>query len=111
MTANAGHRLFEFEFTKDKKVNRVGGGYRLKAAEKALDVFDEACLLGLFYDFVYEIFVTSNFKLYNHNVEIIKVPLQNDGNIYSFQIRATSDKSLALTKIQVKNRDNIIIDE
>lgn len=110
MTANAGHRLFEFEFTKDKKVNRVGGGYRLRAAEKALDVFDESCLIGLFYDFVYEIFVTSNFKLYNPNVEINKVPLQNDGNIYSFKIRATSDKSLALTKIQVNNRDNIIID-
>lgn len=107
MTTNAGHRSFEILFTKDKTVNRVGGGYRLKAAEKALDKFDnEDMLLDLFFDFAHELFIYSNFREYNKEIEIRKKPIQGDQNKYVFSIKITGKKSLALSKIQVEKRDN-----
>lgn len=109
MTSNAGHNLFEIEFTKEKSVNRKGGGYRLKAAEKSLDTFNDDLLIDLFNDFAYELFLISNFMQYNPNSKITKKVIRNDASFYSFVIRITNKKSLALTKIQANNRDNIIL--
>lgn len=105
MTVNEGHRIFEILFTKDKVVNRVGGGYRLKAAEKALDIFNEDMLIDLFCDFSNELFVISNYRLYNPNSTITKTKTRNDATVYEFAIRIFNTKSLALSKIQVNKRD------
>ena len=111
MTVNAGHRIFELRLTKDKKVCRKGGGYRLNANEKALDIYNDDMLQSLFYDFITELFIYSNFKLYNPGVKIEKNTLKNDDAEYSFMIKVSNTKALALSKIQVNKRDNPIIEE
>lgn len=111
MTVNGGHRMFELVLKKDKGVRRVGGGYRLKAAEKALDIFDEDMLVDLFFDFSKELFVYSNFRKYNPNSNITRSVERNDATIYSFKITITNAKSLALSKIQVNIRDSDIEEE
>lgn len=105
MTVNEGHRMFEIKFTKDKTVNRVGGGYRLKAAEKALDIFNEDMLIDLFSDFSNELFVFSNYRHYNPHSTITKEVTRNDTSIYEFVIRIANTNSLVLSKIQVNKRD------
>ena len=111
MTVNGGHRLFDLVFKKDKSIRRVGGGYRLKAAENALDVFEEEMLVDLFLDFINELFVFSNFKQYNPDSNITRSVERNDATIYQFIIRVTNSKSLALSKIQVNSRDSGIEEE
>lgn len=108
LSVNEGHRMFEIQFTKDKVVNRVGGGYRLKAAEKALDILNDDMLIDLFYDFSNELFVISNYKQYNPNSTITKAVTRNDARVYEFAVRISNAKSLALSTIQVnKRKDNI----
>lgn len=111
MTVNEGHRLFEIKFAKDKTVNRVGGGYRLKAVEKALDIFKEDRLMELFSDFSNELFVISNYRHYNPYSKITKTVIRNDDLIYEFEIKISSNNSLALSKIQFNNREDNIEEE
>lgn len=111
MTTNGGHRQFEFLFFKDKQVNRVGGGYRLKSAEKALDLLDDENLLNLFFDFSCELFKVSNFEEYNQSLHLNKKVMENNENSYSFSIKISSTKALALTTIQANRRDNPVIEE
>ena len=111
MTVNEGHRMFEVKFTKDKTVNRVGGGYRLKAAEKALDIFNEDMLIDLFSDFSNELFVFSNYRHYNPHSTITKEVTRNDTSIYEFVIRIENTNSLALSKIQFNKREGNIEEE
>ena len=108
MTVNEGHRMFEIKFTKDKTVNRVGGGYRLKAAEKALDIFNEDMLIDLFSDFSNELFVISNYRHYNPHSTITKEVTRNDTSIYEFVIRIANTNSLVLSKIQFNKREGNI---
>lgn len=111
MIVNEGHRMFEIKFAKDKTVKRVGGGYRLKATEKALDIFDNDMLADLFLDFSNELFVISNFRQYNPNSKITKDIIGDDATSYKFVIRISNAKALALSKIQVNKRDTNIVEE
>ncbi|MCF0178681.1 MAG: putative phage abortive infection protein [Bacteroidales bacterium] len=109
MTVNAGHRLVEVSFIKNSNVNRVGGGYRLQAAEKALDEFDDDLLVNLFFDFYHEVFGESNFHLYNHDVKLeFKKNREEIDGVFSFVINITNNKSLVLSKQQADRRDNLI---
>lgn len=92
-------------------MNRVGGGYRLKSAEKALDLLDDENLLNLFFDFSHELFKVSNFEKYNQSMLFNKKVTENNAKIYSFSIKISSSKALALTTIQANRRDNPVLEE
>ena len=97
-------------FTIDvKKVNteRRGGGYRISAAEKALDLFSNTELMNLFLDFAIEVFDISNFGCYNKGVTINANVIEEKDNQYEFGIIISNNgKRLVLSYDQMKERDN-----
>ena len=63
----------------------------------------------MFKDFLYELFIVSNFEQYNDGAEIkpIGSPVSNDKEL-KFGWRVSNTKRLALSNIQKENRDNPI---
>lgn len=89
----------EFDFVIEKKeINRRGGGERLTATEKALDRFTEEQLLGLFRDFLSELFFTSNFNTYNGDADIVKGPIERTENTFTSRFTIKSKQPIVLSK-------------
>ena len=84
-----------------------GGGIRVSPDEIALDKLDENQMVSMFKDFMSELFVMSNFEIYNEGIEIKQLGATiNTDHKLSFKIRATNNKRLVLTTIQKDKRDN-----
>ncbi len=100
-------QTFILELKKDKDVGRRGGGIRVSPDEIALDKLDENQMVSMFKDFMSELFVMSNFEIYNEGIEIRQQGATiNTDHKLSFKIRATNNKRLVLTTIQKDKRDN-----
>ena len=109
LDCSADKQTFVLEFKKAKRVVRRGGGIRVSPDENALDCLNNNMLFSMFKDFMSELFVESNFGMYNEGIEI-----RQQGNLvdndreFSFKIQATNNKRLALSFIQKNERDNPI---
>lgn len=100
-------KSFVLGFNQNKKVSRRGGGARISPDECALDRLDENQILELFKDFMHELFIESNFSLYNEGIIIKQLGSSvSNGNEYSFKIQAENQKELALSFQQMATRDN-----
>lgn len=98
-------KMFTMTLVKDTKVERRGGGIRLSATEKALDYYTDEQLNKLFKDYLTELFYVSNFYQYNEEKNVDKGDSAKNGNIYSFTLTINSNKRLALSSNQVKERN------
>lgn len=99
----------EFDFVIEKKeINRRGGGERLTATEKALDRFTEEQLLGLFRDFLSELFFTSNFNNYNEDADIVKGPIERTENTFTCRFTIKSKQPIVLSAQCMKKRDKAV---
>ena len=98
---------FILEFKKDKQIVRRGGGIRVSPEEKALDCLGEDTVISMFKDFLFELFIVSNFEKYNEGAEIrqVGVTISNDQE-FKFTLRVLNTKRLVLSHIQKENRDN-----
>lgn len=103
----ADKQTFVLEFKKAKREGRRGGGIRVSPEEYALDCLGNNILVSTFKDFITELFVESNFGVYNEGIDI-----RQQGNVvdnsqeFSFKIQSTNNKRLVLSYIQMKKRDN-----
>ena len=103
----ADKQTFAFEFKKTKGLDRRGGGIRVSPDEYALDCLDGNMLINMFKDFLCELFVESNFGMYNAGIDIRQQGNTVDnGQEFSFKIQATNNKRLVLSFIQMNKRDN-----
>lgn len=98
-------KMFTMTLVKDTKVERRGGGIRLSATEKALDYYTDEQLNKLFKDYLTELFYVSNFYQYNEEKNVDKGVSAKIGNTYSFTLTINSNKRLALSSNQVKERN------
>lgn len=98
-------KMFTMTLVKDTKVERRGGGIRLSATEKALDYYTDEQLNKLFKDYLTELFYVSNFYQYNEEKNVDKGVSAKNGNTYSFTLTINSNKRLALSSNQVKERN------
>lgn len=102
-------QTFILELKKNKTVSRRGGGARISPDECALDCLNDNQLLEMFKDFMHELFVESNFGLYNEGITIRQIGSTiNNGNEFSFKIQAENEKRLVLSYLQEITRDNPI---
>lgn len=97
---------FTLELQKNKEVERRGI-IRVSPVEKALDCLSDDQVVNMFKDFLYELFIISNFEQYNEGAEIKAIgnPLSNDKEL-KFGLRVSNTKRLALSHLQKENRDN-----
>lgn len=98
-------KMFTMTLAKDTIVERRGGGIRLSATEKALDCYTVEQLNKLFKDYLTELFYVSNFYQYNEEKNVDKGISAKNGNTYSFSLTINSNKRLALSSNQVKERN------
>lgn len=90
---------------KDKTAVRRGGGIRISPEERALDSLDDQ-IVALFRDYLYELFIVSNFDMYNHNAAVTQEGHTIDtANEFSFKLVVSSNERLVLSYSQMKNRD------
>lgn len=97
---------FTLELQENKDVDRRGN-IRVSPVEKALDCLSDEQVINMFKDFLYELFIISNFEQYNEGAEIkpIGSPVSNDKEL-KFGWRVLNTKRLALSYIQKEDRDN-----
>lgn len=97
---------FTLELLNNKEVERRGTK-RVSPDEKALDCLTDDQVVNMFKDFLYELFIFSNFEQYNDGAEIkaIGATVSNDKEL-KFGWRVSNNKRLALSHIQKENRDN-----
>lgn len=98
-------KMFTMTLVKDTIVERRGGGIRLSATEKALDYYTGEQLNKLFKDYLTELFYVSNFYQYNEEKNVDKGVSAKNGSTYSFTLTINSNKRLALSSNQVKERN------
>jgi len=108
LSTNENRTTFIIELKK-KNNSRRGGGARVSSDEKGLDKLSSPDIQCLLRGFAYEMFVFSNFGLYNDGVQI---PLPNltgsDEYGYTCTANITNSKRLVLSYIQLQQRDNPI---
>lgn len=98
---------FTLELQQKKDVDRRGGGIRVSPEENALDCLTDIQIIEMFKDFLYELFIFSNFEQYNDGAEIKAIgnPISNDKEL-KFGWRVSNNKRLVLSHIQKDKRDN-----
>lgn len=107
LTCLENKQSFVLECKKNRRAVRRGGGVRISPDEYALDCLDDNGLLNMFKDFMTELFVESNFGIYNDGIDIRQVGNSvNNDHEYSFKIQASNNKRLALSYLQKNMRDN-----
>lgn len=106
MEVSEDKKTFTLSFMK-KTVDRRGGGTRISPDERALDVFSNEELVAMFKDFLCELFLISNFNIYNSD-SIIKQHGEaiNDSNEFSFKLVVNNTAPLVLAFLQMSDRDN-----
>lgn len=97
--------IFTMTLIKNTGVERRGGGIGLSATEKALDYYTDNQLNKLFKDYLTELFYASNFYEYNEEKNVDKGTSAKNGKTYSFTFTINSNKRLALSSKQVKERN------
>ena len=103
----ADKQSFILVLKKDKDVVRRGGGLRVSPDEKALDYLGEEQILNMFKDFLSELFIVSNFDLYNEGAEVRQLgATTNNDHEFKFTLRVSNTKPLVLSYIQKTYRDN-----
>lgn len=103
---NTERTVFTLDMEKDLTTSRKGGGKRISAVENALDCFSNAELPLLFKDFLTELFLNSNFNRYNTDVHITLLKPTDNNSIYKQTLTVKSSQRLALSRIQMRERDN-----
>ncbi len=108
MSCSTDRKNFLFSLIKDKTKERRGDGVRICPEEKALDCLKEINMIkNIFLDFLREIFYTSNFKIYNKEVDIKKSYTNDNDKEYSFYFQVSSKNKLALSFLQYKSIENL----
>ena len=107
LATNMERTEFVTEIKRDKEAHRRGGGIRISPEEKALDCLDDGVMANMFKDFLSELFINSNFQLYNNNASVVFVgkPIEKKEE-YKCKLRVSdAGHRLALSYIQMQNRD------
>lgn len=99
---------FTFEVQKNRGLDRRGGGIRVSPVEYALDCLTDDQLEDLFKDYLCELFIFSNFELYNKGTEIKLEDKVSDDKALQLKWCVSNTKRLVLSNIQKSNRDNPI---
>ena len=103
----ADKQSFILVIKKDNDVVRRGGGLRVSPDEKALDCLGDDLIVKMFKDFLTELFIVSNFDLYNEGAEVRQLgSTTNNDHEFKFTLRVSNTKPLVLSYIQKTNRDN-----
>ena len=101
---NEGHTCFIFRLEEDKKYKAAAGVSR-PYAEKALDIIGIDEMPDLFYSFLYESFITSNFGLYDNPPNCVYDPIvvtdADDPDSFIFEIEVKGNCKLVLSENQM----------
>lgn len=104
MSYNEGHTCLIFRLEEDTK-HIVAVGVNRPYVEQALDIIGKGEMPGLFYSFLYESFITSNFGLYDNPSNCVNDPIVvTDGvdpDAFIFEIEVKGSCKLVLAESQM----------
>lgn len=104
MSYNEGHTCLIFRFEEDKQ-HKGAAGVKRPYAEKALDIIGIDEMPELFYSFLHESFITSNFGLYGNPSNCVHSPIvvtdADDPDSFIFEIEVKGPHKLVLSENQM----------
>lgn len=102
MSYDEGHTCLIFRLEEDKK-HKGAAGVARPFIEKALDNLGSGQMSELFYSFLHETFITSNFGLYGNPPNCVHSPIivTDDANELVFEIQVKGGRKLVLSENQL----------
>lgn len=102
LSYNEGHSSMIFRLEEDKQ-HRGAAGVKRPYVEKALDILGTREIPELFYSFLYESFITSNFDLYGNPSNCVHTPIivVNNASKFIFEIEVKGPRKLVLAENQM----------